>query len=202
MKIRTQLAIAAVLVAAVLAPTAAGSPAGDLSSVLRDYSRDEKITPCRFTQGQLESARSQISEDIEIYAKGVRGAIRREVKRWKNGGCKGRGAAANKLRIVAIDAAGGPRKESVTIRNTGRRTVRLRGFALRDAADHTLKFRSTKLAPGRRLKVVTGCRKGHRSAFRRGSRYYACRKNEVWDDAGDVVELLGRGGGLLAKKTY
>ncbi|MBW3654329.1 MAG: lamin tail domain-containing protein [Actinobacteria bacterium] len=202
MKIRAQLAIAAVLVAAVLAPTAAGSPAGDLSSVLRDYSRDEKITPCRFTQGQLESARSQISEDIEIYAKGVRGAIRREVKRWKNGGCKGRGAAANKLRIVAIDAAGGPRKESVTIRNTGRRTVRLRGFALRDAADHTLKFRSTKLAPGRRLKVVTGCRKGHRSAFRRGSRYYACRKNEVWDDAGDVVELLGRGGGLLAKKTY
>ena len=197
-----QLAIAAVLVAAVLAPTAAGSPAGDLRSVLRDYSRDEKITPCRFTQGQLESARGQISEDIEIYAKGVRGAIRREVKRWKNGGCKGRGAAANKLRIVAIDAAGGPRKESVTIRNTGRRTVRLRGFALRDAADHTLKFRATKLAPGRRLKVVTGCRKGHSSAFRRGSRYYACRKNEVWDDAGDVVELLGRGGGLLAKKTY
>ena len=202
MTLRAQLAVAAAFVAAVLAPIAAGSPAGDLQSVLRDYSRDERITPCRFTQGQLESARSQISEDVETYAKGVRGAIVREVKRWKKGGCKGRGAAASKLRIVAIDAAGGPRKESVTIRNTGRKTIRLRGFALRDAADHTLKFRSTKLAPGRRLQVITGCRRGHQRALRRGSRYYVCRKNEVWDDAGDTVELLGRGGGLLARKTY
>ena len=202
MTFTAQLAIAAALVAALLAPSAAASPAGDLQSVLRDYSRDEKLTPCRFTQGQLESARSQISEDIETYAKGVRGAIVREVKRWKNGGCKGRGAAASKLRIVRIDAAGGPRKESVTIRNVGRKAISLRGFALRDAADHTLKLRSTKLRAGRKLTVITGCRKGHRRPVRRGSRYYACRQAEVWDDAGDVVELLGRGGGLLAQKRY
>jgi hypothetical protein len=193
--------IAVLLAAAVLAPTAAGSPAGDLKSVLQDYSRDEKVTPCRFTQGQLESARSQISEDIEAYAKGVRAALVREIKRWKDGGCKGKGAAANKLRIVTIKAGGGPAKEYVTIENTGRK-VTLGGFALRDAGDHTLKFRSTKLKAGARLKVVTGCRKGHKSAMRRGSSYYACRKNEVWDDAGDTVELLGRGGGLLATKTY
>ncbi len=202
MRFAVQLAVVAVLVAAVLAPGAAGSPAGDLKSVLRDYSRDEKITPCRFTQGQLESARSQISQDVETYAKGIRGAITREIKRWRDGGCKGRGPGADKLRIVAIKAAGGPAKESVTIKNIGRKTVSLRGFALRDGADHTLKFRSTKLKPGRKLQVVTGCRKGHRSALRRGSRYYACRKNEVWDDAGDTVELLGRGGGLIAQKTY
>lgn len=202
MRPRIQLATAAVLVAAALAPAAAASPAGDLQSVLRDYSRDAKITPCRFTKGQLESTRTQISEDIEIYAKGVRGAIRREIKRWRDGRCKGSNAAARRLRIVAIKAGGGPARESVTIRNTGRRTISLRGFALRDGADHTLKFRSTKLGPGRSLKVVTGCRKGHRGAVRRGSRYYVCRKNEVWDDAGDVVELLGRGGGLLTRKTY
>ncbi|MFP5361240.1 MAG: lamin tail domain-containing protein [Thermoleophilia bacterium] len=202
MRPRIQLATAAVLVAAALAPAAAASPAGDLQSVLRDYSRDAKITPCRFTKGQLESTRTQISEDIEIYAKGVRGAIRREIKRWRDGRCKGSNAAARRLRIVAIKAGGGPARESVTIRNTGRRTINLRGFALRDGADHTLKFRSTKLRPGRSLKVVTGCRKGHRGAVRRGSRYYVCRRNEVWDDAGDVVELLGRGGGLLTRKTY
>ncbi len=202
MRVSVQLALGAVLVGAVLAPSAAGSPAGDLKSVLRDYSRDEKITPCRFTQGQLESARAQISPDVETYAKGIRPAIVREIKRWEDGGCKGRGASASKLRIVAIKARGGPRRESVTIKNSGRKAVSLRGFALRDAADHTLKFRSTKLAAGRRLQVITGCRKGHKSAVRRGSRYYACRSNEVWDDAGDTVELLGRGGGLLAQKTY
>ncbi len=199
---KAKLAVIAVLVAAVLAPSAAGSPAGDLKSVLQDYARDERITPCRFTQGQLKGARSQVSEDIETYATGIRAAIARELKRWRDGGCRGKGPRSSRLRIVAVKAAGGPRKESVTIRNTGRRAVSLRGFALRDAADHTLKFRSTKLAAGRSLKVVTGCRKGHNSAVRRGSRYYACRRAEVWDDAGDTVELLGRGGGLLAKKTY
>lgn len=199
---KLKLAPIAVLVVAVLAPAAAGSPAGDLGSVLQDYSRDQRITPCRFTQGQLESARTQVSDDIETYATGIRGAIGREMERWRDGGCKGKGAGSSKLRIVSIKASGGPRKESVTIKNIGKKAISLRGYALRDAGDHTLKFRATKLKAGRTLRVVTGCRKGHKSAVRRGSRYYACRKTEVWDDAGDTVELLGRGGGLLATKTY
>lgn len=202
MRLPLQLVIVALLAAAALAPSAAGSPAGDLKAVLQDYSRDDRVTPCRFTRGQLESVRAQISEDVETYAKGIRGAIAREVRRWRDGGCKGRGVAATKLRIVAIEAAGGPRDESVTIKNTGRRTVSLRGFALRDAADHTVKLRSVKLRAGRKLTVVTGCRSGHRKPVRRGSRYYACRKTEIWDDAGDTVDLLSRGGGLLAQKTY
>jgi hypothetical protein len=198
----TKLAITTALSAAVLAPAAAGSPAGDLKSVLQDYSPDDRITPCRFTQRQLESVRGQISQDIETYAKGIRPALNREIKRWRDGGCKGKGANATKLRIVAIKATGGPGQESVTIQNTGRKAINLRGFALRDAGDHTLKFRATKLNAGRRLQVITGCRKGQKSAVRRGSRYFACRTNEVWDDAGDTVELLGRGGGLVAMKTY
>ena len=202
MRSTTKLAITAVLGAAVLAPAAAGSPTGDLNAVLRDYSRDEKITPCRFTKGQLETARALISEDIDIYAKGFGPALAREIKRWRDGDCKGKGPSATKLRIVAIKARGGPAKESVTIKNTGRKAISLSGFALRDATDHTLKFRSTKLKAGRKLEVITGCRKRQQGAVRRGSRYYACRTNEVWDDAGDVVELLGRGGGLVAKKRY
>lgn len=199
---KSKLAVITLLVAAVLAPSAAGSPTADLNSVARDFSRDGRVTPCRFTKGQLDAARSQISDDIETYAKGLRAAIRREVKRWKDGRCKGANAAARKLRIVTIRAKGGAAKEYVTIKNTGRKAVSLGGFALRDAGDHTLKFRSTKLKAGAKLKVITGCRAGHRSALRRGSSYYACRSNEVWDDAGDTVELLGKGGGLLATKTY
>lgn len=199
---KSKLAVTIVVLAAVLAPSAAGSPTADLNSVARDHSRDDKITPCRFTKGQLESARSQISEDIETYAKGIRAAITREVKRWRDGTCKGKGAAANRLRIVTVKAKGGAGREYVTIKNTGRKAVSLSGFALRDAGDHTLKFRSTKLKAGSKLKVITGCRDGHRSAVRRGSSYYVCRRNEVWDDAGDTVELLGKGGGLLATRTY
>lgn len=197
-----QVVIVALLAGALLATGAAGSPAGDLKSILQDYSPDEKITPCRFTRGQLESARAQISVDIETYAKGIRGAIKREVRRWQDGGCKGRGVAANTLKIVKVKAAGGAGEESVTIKNIGRKTLQLRGYALRDAADHTVTLRSTKLRAGRKLTVVTGCRSGHSGPLRRGSRYYACRQTEVWDDAGDTVDLLGRGGGLLAQKTY
>jgi Lamin Tail Domain len=201
-RFRVQLTVVAVLAAAVLAPSAAGSPSADLAAVILDYSRDGKITPCRFTQRQLASARSQIGEDVEAYAKGIRPAIVREVKRWKDGRCRGKRAGAAKLRIVKVQSRGGPGEESVTIQNIGRKTVDLRGYALRDAADHTVKLRATKLKARRKLRVVTGCRSGHKSAVRRGSRYYACRTIEVWDDAGDTVELLGPGGGLLSRKAY
>ncbi len=189
------------LAAAALAPTAGASPAADLASVLRDYARDDRITPCRFTLGQLKSSRKQISEDVEAYGKGIRAALVREIKRWRAGRCKGKGPRSISLRIVSVKRAGGVDAESVTIRNTGRRTLSLRGIALRDAADHTIKLRSGKLRPGRRLRVVTGCRSGHSRPVRRGGRYYACRTTEVWDDAGDTVELLSRYGGLIARRT-
>jgi hypothetical protein len=196
-----QLALAALLVAAVLAPAAAASPAADLSAMIRDHARDNTLTPCRFTKNQLNGARTQISADIDTYGKGIRAAINRELKRWSDGGCKGRRGGA-KLQITKVRASGAAAKEYVTIRNLAGKTVDLRDYALRDSADHVLRLRSTKLKRGARLKVITGCRSGHRSAFRRGSSYYACRSVEVWDDAGDLVELLGPGGGLLSRKQY
>jgi hypothetical protein len=191
----------AVLAAAVLAPVAAsGSAAADLAAMTRDYTRDQRITPCRFTKHQLEGARGKIGQDIASYAAGIGRAIAREIKRWKDGGCAGRHAV--RVRIVAVAPRGAARAESVTIKNIGSKTVNLRGYALRDADDHTLRFGATKLAKGRSLRVVTGCRSGHRSAVRRGSRYYACRTTAFWDDTGDVVQLLGPGGGLLSQKRY
>jgi len=196
------LALAALLAAAAaLVPTAAASPAADLSAMIRDHARDDKLTPCRFTKNQLNNARAQISTDIDIYGKGIRTAINRELKRWSDGKCKGKRGGA-KLQIVTVKAAGPAGKESITIRNLAGKTANLRDYALRDSTDHVLKFRSTKLKRGAKLKVITGCRSGHKSAVRRGSSYYACRGVEVWDDAGDLVELLGPGGGLLSRKQY
>jgi len=195
------LAFAALLVAAVLAPTAAASPTADLSAMIRDHARDNKLTPCRFTKNQLNQARTQITSDIDTYGKGIRTAINRELRRWSDGQCKGKRDGA-KLQISRVRAAGAAGKESITIRNLAGKTVNLRNYALRDSADHVLKFRSTKLKRGATLKVITGCRSGHKRALRRGSSYYACRSVEVWDDAGDLVELLGPGGGLLSRKQY
>lgn len=184
-----------------LAPTAAASPSADLAAMIRDHARDDKLTPCRFTKNQLNNARMQISGDIDVYGKGIRTAINRELRRWRDGKCRGKRGGA-KLRIVRVRATGPAGKESITIRNLAGKTVNLRNYALRDSTDHVIKFRSTKLKRGARLKVITGCRKGHQKPFRRGSSYYACRSVEVWDDAGDVVELLGPGGGLLSRKQY
>jgi hypothetical protein len=196
------LALAALLVAAaVLAPTAVASPAADLSAMIRDHARDNTLTPCRFTKNQLKDARTQISADIDVYGKGIRSAINRELKRWSDGACKGKRGGA-KLQITKVRGAGPAAKEYVTIRNLAGKTVNLKDYALRDSADHVLKFRSVKLKRGARLKVITGCRSGHKRAVRRGASYYACRNVEVWDDGGDLVELLGPGGGLLSRKQY
>ena len=97
---------------------------------------------------------------------------------------------------------GGVKKESVTLRNYGSKTISLKGFILRDAADHAIKFKKTTIKSKRSVVVVTGCRKGSKKAIRKGTRYYACRSKEFWDDAGDVVELVNAKGGLLSRKAY
>ena len=167
MKLRYKLAIGAALVAGTLAPTAAGSPSADLAAVGRDYASGRDITPCRFTVAQLQGARSLINPDVETYAAGLGAAIDGEIKRWKDGGCTAKkvaAAAGPKLRIVSVQPKGGARAESVTIRNLSGKTVDLRGFALRDAGDHTLKFRSTKLKrgcePARRHGLPQGLEEG------------------------------------------
>jgi hypothetical protein len=195
------LAAAALLATVVLAPSASATPSADLAAMIRDQARDNKLTPCRFTKNQLNGARTQITADVDAYGKGIRGAINRELRRWRDGTCRGRRDGA-KLQIVRVRGTGDAGQESITIRNLARKTVNLRKYALRDSTDHVVKLRSTKLRRGARLKVVTGCRSGHSEAFRRGSSYYACRTAEVWDDAGDLVELLGPGGGLLSRKQY
>jgi len=200
-----KITVVALLAAIALVPGAAGSPSADLSAIARDYASGRDITPCRFTRAQLEGARALVNADVETYAAGLGAAMDREIKRWKDGGCTAKQttvAAGSRLVIVKVQPKGGAPKESVTIRNRSKRTVNLKGYALRDAGDHTLKFRATTLKAGRSLRAVTGCRKGSKRSGRRANSWYFCRSRQIWDDAGDTVELLGPGGGLLARKTY
>jgi hypothetical protein len=195
----------ALLAAVVVAPGAGASPAADFNAIVKDFTSDQKMTPCLFTQAQLESARAQLGPDANAYAPGLGVAIGREIKRWKDGDCSVKRVSAARgadVRIVKVKAKGGARSESVTLRNYGAKTVSLKGFVLRDAGDHTIKFIKTTIKPKRSVVVVTGCRKGTKKAVRKGSRYYACRSKEFWDDAGDVVELVNAKGGLLSMKAY
>ncbi|MDX6717878.1 MAG: hypothetical protein QOJ63_132 [Solirubrobacteraceae bacterium] len=194
-------ALVALLAAIALAPAAGASPASDSAAVIKDYGHDRNITSCRFKQSQLKNALAGITPDVDTYAPGFRKEVNAELKRWKDGGCKKKRGAID-VRIVAIKARGGAKSESVTLRNYGSKTVNLSRYVLRDASDHTIRLGKTTLKKHARLRVVTGCRTGRRSAFRKGSTYYACRGTEFWNDAGDVVELDAPTGGLLSRKKY
>ena len=197
-------ALAALLVTCAVAPSAGASPASDAAAVFKDWSGDRDVTSCLFTLSQLQNAVSQITPDVNAYSPGFRAEVEREIQRWRSGGCAKASAkpAGSVLRIVKVQPKGGVKREYVTIRNTGRKAIKLKGYALRDAGDHTIKFKKTTLKAGRSLRVVTGCRKGSRRAVRKGARYYACRTKQFWDDAGDVVELVNPKGGLLSRKAY
>jgi hypothetical protein len=194
--------LGALLVGVMLVPAAGASPQADNAAIVKDFARDRKITPCLFSQGQLENARSLLTADADAYTPGLRDALNREIKRWKDGDCRGKLPGGADVRIVKVQPKGGPAKESVTLQNFGRGTVSLRRFILRDADDHAIRFKKTTIKPGRRMIVVTGCRRGHKGALRKGTRYYACRTRQFWDDAGDVVELVNPKGALVSQKRY
>ena len=198
-------ALLALLVGAIAVPGAGASPAADFNAIVKDFTSGRDITPCLFTQAQLKAARAQLGPDANAYAPGLGDEINREIKRWKDGSCTARRVAAARgadVRITKIKSKGGARSESVTLRNYGSKIVSLKGFVLRDASDHAIKFIKTTIKPKRSVVVVTGCRRGSKKALRKGTRYYACRKTAFWDDAGDVVELVNAKGGLLSRKTY
>lgn len=194
-------ALGALFAAILFAPAAGASVSSDTNAIVKDYGGNHSITACRFTIAQLQNAYSTLGPDVDTYSPGLRVAIRRELKRWTDGDCKGKAKTAD-LRIVKVASKGGAGKESVTIENYGAKTVNLRRYVLRDASKHAIRFGKTTLKAGRSLKVVTGCRSGHKSALRKGSTYYGCRKTEFWDDAGDVVQLVNASGTLLSQKQY
>jgi len=89
----------------------------------------------------------------------------------------------------------------VTIRNTGRGAVRLKGATLRDRSGKKLRL-SGRLAGRRSLRVVTGCARGARRPRRVGSRLFACRTGRMWDDRGDVAKVVDARGTVVAQRGY
>ena len=198
-----------------LATSASADAASDYAAVHNDYAaHGGNVTACKFTRTQLVNARSQITPDVDAYDPGFRDEVNREINRWDGGGCKGSGGGGGgsgsskkaDFRIVTLKGkvrGRNKRKEYVTIRNRGGKTGNLKGWSLRDRSGHRIRFRkSLRLKAHRRLRVVTGCAKGHRRAFKRGARYFACRKSSLWNDGGDVAKLVSPSGKKVSQRGF
>lgn len=203
---------------AVSAPAAAGAapalaaPADDYRAVFRDWQPDGDVAACRFSRAQLVNARNVAATvtDFDSYAPGFREEVGREIARHDARRCTGvarPGARRNRsalraLRIVAIRPKGGAR-ESITIRNSGRRAVSLKGATLRDRAGNRLRLSSgRRLGARRSLRVVSGCARARRKPARLGSRLYACAPRRLWDDRGDVVKVVDARGIVVSQRGY
>lgn len=210
-----RISLLALIALAVSAPTSTqAAPSDDFNAVFRDWVSDEDITACRFTRQQLINAAAvgASSQQVSTYSPGFGIEVRREIARHDFGGCP-RPAAVNgppagprshlrAVRITRIRPGGGP-AESVTIRNTGSRSVNLGGATLRDRSGNRVRIpRGTRLGARRSLRIITGCERGRRKAVRRGSRLFACRRTRVWNDRGDVVRVVDSRGIVVTQHGY
>ena len=182
-------------------------PEGDFQKVFRDWQPDQVITPCAFTRRQLVSALNVAAQvgDFDAYAPGFRDAVRREIQRIDSGGCPGL-SKQSKLRVTRVKGkvrkGRSKKREFVTIRNVGTAGAALRGMTLRDKAGNRIKLPRFTLKQKRALRVTSRCRPGRRGPSRRGHRFFACRKRQIWNDAGDVVKIVNREGVVLAQRGF
>ena len=183
------------------APAHAGTPEEDTRAVYDDFKGDSDVTACRFSRAQLVNALNYASQfqDFDNYVPGFRDEVRAEIARHDARGCRAKPVAS--LTIVRVRARRRLR-ESVTVKNLGRRTAKLRGVSLRDRGGARVSLGRWRLAPGRSLRVFTGCAKGKKRFIRLRSRVFACRKKTVWNDGGDVVRLVSARGTLLSRVGY
>jgi hypothetical protein len=193
---------------AALAPSASGTPQDDFNAVYRDWQRDRDVAPCAFSRAKLRSALDFVRTipDFGSYFPGFADEVSLEIRRWDARGCpglvRGRSPLA-RVSVTRVSARGGAALESATIRNAGSRPVSLTGATLRDRSRHRLGFpRGLRLAGRASLKVVTGCARGRRRAFRRRSTLWACGRRALWDDRGDVVRLVDSRRVVISQRGY
>jgi hypothetical protein len=184
-----------------------GDPEGDFQRVFRDWEPDGVVTPCAFTRRQLQSALNVAAQvgDFDAYAPGFRDAVRKEIQRIDAGGCPGL-SKQSKLTIRRIKGkvrkGRSKKREFVTVRNVGTAGAALRGLSLRDKRGNRIKLPRFTLKPKRSLRVATRCFGGRKKATRRGNRFFACRKRQIWNDRGDVVKIVNRAGLVLAQRGF
>jgi hypothetical protein len=156
-----------------LAPLALADPVDDYRAVHHDWEKDGVITPCYWTQTQLENARTIADDNPDDTYNGFPDRVDEEIARWKRGGCKPR------PRIVGVNAT----RERVRITNEGGSPAPVGGMRLRDRQGHTIKLPRVRIAPRDTLVVRSPAR-------------------PVWDDSGDIARLVSRSGKVVSQYGY
>lgn len=183
----------------------------DFNAVYRDWQRDDRVTPCYFSVQQLQNAErlSEGSPDSQ-YATGFGDEVRREIARWRAGGCAGvspmaarRASPLYGLKIVSVRGRGGVSRELVKIRNTTRtKRISLRGATLRGRGGKRARFPARFRLSGRRTATVfVGCG-GRGRAWFRGTRVWLCRKSPLFADRGDAARLADAKGVFVSQRSY
>jgi hypothetical protein len=203
-----KLALLACLLVAVAAvpPASAGTPEEDFAAVYGDWEGDQRITPCRFREPQLQNAYDVATSDPDLIYTGFPSAVERELARWRSGGCaavlRDRSPLAG-VQVARVRGAGRAARETVVLRNTTGSTKRLDGARLRNGRGRSVALpRGIRLAAGRSLTVTIGCPAGRRRAGARGSRAWTCSRRELLADGGDVVRLLDRAGVVVSQRGF
>ena len=106
------------------------------------------------------------------------------------------------LKIVNINYHGegddnkNPNVEWVEIKNTGSTPVNLKGFILKDKADHKFVFPDFVLDTGKTVKVYSGSGTPNSSSLYWGS------KSAIWNNDGDTAYLYDSAGKLIDTYKY
>jgi hypothetical protein len=190
--------------AAAAVPAGAGTREDDYNAVYRDWQPDRRITPCRFTERQLENAREVANSNPDFAYSGFPSDIETEIARWRSGRCEKLRREASPLyglRITGVRGRGGASRESVMIRNTADRTLRLDRSTLRNRRGVKVALpRGIKVRAGRSVTVSLGCAGGRPRV--RGGRVLACSGKALFADAGDVAKLADRRGVVVSQRGF
>jgi hypothetical protein len=110
---RTSLlcAVAALLVSLVAAPLAHASA---FDRIFRAYQQHGKISPCAFSDAQLQQALGQVPNDIEAYAPDFPNALQAAIEARASGACKQAAGATTGTTAAGAPASGGTAPPTAT----------------------------------------------------------------------------------------
>src|SRR3954452_17206200 len=119
------------LIALFLAVPAFASQQSDFDDVYGDWRPDLVISPCRWSQAQLENAYAVANSNPDFqYETRFTDDVQKEIGRWKSGGCAGvvpltarQKSPLFGAKIVAVKARGGAGREIVKIHNGTQKTL-------------------------------------------------------------------------------
>jgi hypothetical protein len=201
----------ALLVSMGAALPAAATPQSDFDAVYGDWRKDLVITPCAWSQAQLENAYGIANSNPDFqYETEFVDDTRAEINRWKSGACAGvKPLAARKrsplfgVRIVKVRGKGAAARETVTIRNTTRKSKSFRRASLTNLEGKGFYFPPRfRLARGRTAVVHVACAQGKkRQSFTRRA-VWLCSRRQMFSDRGDLARLADGKLTVVSQRGY